>query len=452
MKTLIKLILACCFITLLVFACFSLTGCTSTQPDSHQIPASAAFAQQPTEVEVLLRAYTTLATLHVPPSDPKRLAEAAVRALPRGEAPVPTFTPDAQTNSGLLEQYTRTVFSEQKHGNTLLWEAVRAMITATEDAHTMLISPEQLKAAEPDEDGLPSVYFGAAIGFFPDGRYIVIDVDPSSPTGKAGLKPGDEVLAIDGREAATLRAFDFLFPWRNGTAVMWNVRRPGRNDPVELKVAPFLWLDPIVESRMLEDSVGYVCLKVFLDTKDPLTDSASLVRARLEQLAQAGARSFVFDLRGNGGGMGVEKVFSIFSDGEPVLLIRDRNGKDEMWHREGQTGTGSLPVVLLIDSGTFSAAEMTAYAIQQYKSALIMGSPTGGGLSIPEDIELSDGYVLHYSGKAVVGPVSHSVPSSQRVIPDVVLPERTPEELARGVDRVLSEAVVKAKDLHRHRQ
>jgi carboxyl-terminal processing protease len=406
-------------------------------------------ARQATEVDVLLRAYTTLATLQVSSSDPKRLAEAAVRALPRGAAPAPTFTPETKTNSGLLEQYARAVFAEQKPGDTCLWEAIRAMIAATDDPHTMLFSPEQLKAFEPFFAGLPSVDFGAAMGSLPDGRYIVMDVEPSSPAGKAGLKPGDVVLALDGREASMLSRGDFLVPWRKGTVALWKVRRPGRDDPVELKVTPFPWLVPIVESRMLEDSVGYVRLKVFLETKDPLRDSASLVRARLEQLAHAGARSFVFDLRGNGGGSGTAatRVFSIFSEGEPVLLLRDRNGKDEVLHREGQTGTGSLPVVLLVDSGTFSAAEFTAYALQQYQSALIMGSPTGGGLSIPEDLELADGYVLHYSGRVVVGPVSHGVATNQRVVPDVVLPERTPEELATGVDRVLNAAVAKAKEL-----
>jgi len=404
-------------------------------------------AQHATEVEILLRAYTTLTTLHLPPSDPKRLAEAAVRALPRGAAPIPTFTPDAETDSRLLERYARAVFAEQKPGDTRLWETVKAMITATEDPHTVLFSPEQLKALDPFLNGLPSVENGAAIDFLRDGRYVVTDVDPSSPTGKAGLRPGDVVLAIDGREASALSQVDFLFPWHNGTAVIWKVRRPGLNDPVELKVTPFTWLAPLVDSRMLEDSVGYVRLRFFLGSKDALRDSASLVRVRLEQLTHAGARSFVFDLRGNPGGVGVGEVFSIFSEGEPVLLFRDRNGKDEVWHREGQTGTGSLPVVLLVDSGTFSAAEFTAYALQQYKSALILGSQTGGGLSLPENLELAYGYMLHYSGKAVVGPVCHCVASSQRVVPDVVLPERTPEELATGVDRVLSAAVAKAKEL-----
>lgn len=404
-------------------------------------------AQHATDVEVLLRAYTTLTTLHLPPSAPKRLAEAAVRVLPRGAAPVPTFTPDAETDSRLLERYARAIFAEQKPGNTYLWETVKAMVTATEDPHTLLFSPEQLKAVEPFLSGLPSVENGAAIGFLRDGQYVVTDVDPSSPTGKAGLRPGDVVLVIDGREASALSQVDFLFPWHNGTAVIWKVRRPGLNDPVELKVTPFTWLAPLVDSRMLEDSVGYVRLRFFLENKDALRDSASLVRVRLEQLAHAGARSFVFDLRGNPGGAGVGEVFSVFSEGEPVLLFRDRNGKDEVLHREGQKASGLLPVVLLVDSGTFSAAEFTAYALQQYKSALIMGSQTGGGLSVPDDLELADGYVLHYSGKAVVGPVCHCVASSHRVVPDVVLPERTPEELATGVDRVLSAAVAKAKEL-----
>jgi hypothetical protein len=109
--------------------------------------------------------------------------------------------------------------------------------------------------------------------------------------------------------------------WRNGTAV-WKVRRPGVNDPVELKVTPFTWPAPLVDSRMLDDNVGYVRLKIFVETKDALRDSASLVRVRLEQLAYAGARSFVFDLRGNPGGVGVDKVIPIFFAGEPMLLFR----------------------------------------------------------------------------------------------------------------------------------
>jgi hypothetical protein len=60
---------------------------------------------------------------------------------------------------------------------------------------------------------------------------------------------------------------------------------------------------------------------------------------------------------------------------------------------------------------------------------------------------LADGYVLHYSGRAVVGPVCHCVATGQRIVPDVVLPERTPEELATGVDPVLNAAVTKAKEL-----
>jgi len=404
-------------------------------------------AQHATEVEILLRAYTTLTTLHLPPSDPKRLAEAAVRALPVGAAPVPAFTPDAETDARLLERYARAIFAEQKPGDPRLWEAVRAMVSATEDPHTLLFPPEQMKALIAFVNGVPTVENGAAVGFLRDGRRLVTDVDPSSPTGKAGLRPGDVVLAIDGREASALTQVDFLFPWHTGTAVIWKVRRAGLKDPVELKVTPVTWLTPLVDSRMLEDNVGYVRLRFFLDSKDALRDSAALVRVRLEQLAHAGARSLIFDLRGNPGGSGVEKVFSIFSEGEPVLLFRDRNGKDEVLHREGQKASGSLPVVLLVDSGTFSAAEFTAYALQQYKAALIVGSQTGGGLSVPDDLELADGYVLHYSGKAVVGPVCHCVASGQRIVPDVVLPERTPEELATGVDQVLRAAVAKAKEL-----
>lgn len=195
-------------------------------------------AQHATEVDILLRAYTTLTTLHLPPSDPKRLAEAAVRALPRGAALVPTFTPDAETDSRLLGQYVSAVFAEQKSGDTRLWETVRAMIAATEDPHTMLFTPEQPRAAEPFFAGLPCELTGATFSVSADGAHVVTGVDSSSPTGKAGLKPGDVVLTIDGRKDSTLSGVDRLLPWHNGTAVIWKIRRPGLKDPLELKVTP----------------------------------------------------------------------------------------------------------------------------------------------------------------------------------------------------------------------
>lgn len=302
--------------------------------------AAQTKVQHARETEILLRAYITLATLHLPPSDPKRLAEAAIRPLPRGSAPVPAFTANAETDARLLELYIGAVFAEQKPGDTRLWETVKAMIAATEDPHTMLFSPERLKAAFSFFDGLPSADYGVAIATPPDGRYVVTDVDPSGPAGKAGLKPGDVVLAIDGKEASTLSRVDFLPSWRIGTAEIWEVRRPGLNKPLELKVSLFTWLEPLLDSRLLEDRVGYVRLKIFLDNKDALRDSASLVRERLEQLAHAGARSFVFDLRGNPGGTGVDKVFSIFSDGEPVLLFRDRTVRTTCSTGKGKWGQG----------------------------------------------------------------------------------------------------------------
>src|SRR5262249_13569868 len=157
---------------------------------------------------------------------------------------------------------------------------------------------------------------------------------------------------------------------------------------------------------------------------------------------RAGARALVLDLRGNWGGI-PDAIPSIFTDADPIVLLRDGNGKEEPVARSGAAWPKLPPMVVLVDGGTYSAAEFLAFMLQERKIPPLLGTPTAGGLTGVGDTPLADGYILHVANAVVVSPVSKATRPDHRVTPDVPLAERTPEELAKGVDRQLDAAVAK---------
>lgn len=120
------------------------------------------------------------------------------------------------------------------------------------------------------------------------------------------------------------------------------------------------------------------------------------------------------------------------ADMREVLLVRN-----------GPPWPKPLPMVVMVDGGTYSAAEFLAFALQDRKVAPILGTPTAGGLTGVDDIALADGYILHVASTVVVGASGHAPRPDHRVTPDVSLAERTPEELARGVDAQLEAAAAR---------
>jgi carboxyl-terminal processing protease len=399
------------------------------------LSASSARADAPVDnAQLLVKAYQVLTgPKHILPTDAKAVAQAAVEALSPGSGATAGVGPDATTEVALLERLGHTLQARAD-----VWAAIRAMTVATGDPHTFLFDPSLGPTLTALVEGKPAAGSGATFARLADGRIVVGEVQPGSPAEKAGMKRGDVLAKIDGRVPTSLSDIFILVGRTNRPPIPVTIQRPGSRKLVEVKYRAFEWTQPNVSGgRLLAGKIGYLRFRFFSTT------APDLIRKQLDALGRGGARALILDIRGNWGGI-PDAVPSIFTDGDPIVILRDGTGKEEPLRRTGSAWSKPLPLLVLVDGGTYSAAEFLAYSLQDRKAAVVVGTPTGGGLTGVDDVELADGYVLHVANTLVLGPVSHRASSGHRVVPDKPLAERTPEELAAGVDRQLEAALAEA--------
>ena len=426
---------------LLAVSVLGISCAKPSMPQSPHIPS----ATTDQDAALIVRAYETLTEKHIVPSSPRRLAEIAIAALPGGVDHAAGFGDDPSANARVLAERARVLLA---HATTsagareAVWSAIRAMIVAADDPHAMLFEPGEWASLLDLLQDKPAAAPGAAFTLLGDGRLVTLAVDPSGPADRAGLRAGDIVIAIGVRPVVRLADILDLYGHAAGAKLPVRVQRPTAATPVQLTYTSELWRPPVVESRMVTPEVGYVRLHL-------CTASApALVRAQLDQLQRSSARAIVFDLRGNPGGLASELI-SLFSPADPVSIVRDQAGHEDVVPRHGDAWPHPLPTVVLVDGGTFSAAEMIAFSLDDLGAARVVGRPTAGGLTGVDDTELADGYLLHFANMLVVGARSHLAATGHRVTPDTLLPERSPQEIAAGVDRQLDAAIEIARTVAR---
>lgn len=244
---------------------------------------------------------------------------------------------------------------------------------------------------------------GSVISYRDDLRRCVVAAPyEGMPAAEAGLRLGDVILSVDGKEfekddrqpaADFSSAVSEALRGQPGTPLDIRVRRPGADRPLDFHlVRRTVTLPSITLSRLLNDSVGYIALDQYTE------NTARDVRLALVSLKQQGARRLVLDLRGNVGGLMLEAVnlVNLFVPrGKEIVATR---GKLKETTAAFKTTADPLdldiPVVVLVDGETASAAEITAGALQDYDRAVIMGSRTYGKGLVQETRELPYGTVL----------------------------------------------------------
>jgi carboxyl-terminal processing protease len=301
--------------------------------------------------------------------------------------------------------------------------AVRGMLEATGDDNTGYMDPDGYRLSTQDLGG-SFEGIGAELGIR-DERLIIVSPYEGSPAERAGLRPGDVITQIDGEDAARLTVLEAASKIRGqrGTTVQLRVERPRdastldapsrdalltalpaldqalrANDAqrareaagpvsnalrslagatVELDIA--IVRDTIVltrvEQRMLSDGIGYIRLSQFTRNASSRFDEA------LEELLGADPRALVLDLRRNGGGF-VDEAVAVASQFLPtgsVVFVEERaGGARSEYKARGGGRARSLPLVVLIDSGSASAAEILAAALRDHGRARLVGATTYG--------------------------------------------------------------------------
>lgn len=263
-------------------------------------------------------------------------------------------------------------------GSPILYrKAVEGMLYELEDPYTTLLAPEQLGRLNEATSGN---YAGVGIqADVRDGWLVVIAPMPGSPADRAGIQPGDRIVEIDGRSARgwTLEEATHAFRGRSGTSLSIRIERPGVAAPMPYTlVRQPLHQSAVRRVAMLANGVGYIDLKAFSDsTTREVTRSINALLAR-------GMKSLVVDMRSNPGGLldqGLSVSDLFLSRGQRIVSLRGRtSGVNRDYTDSTAQRWPALPLVILVDDRSASAAEIVAGALQDHDRALLIGEPTYG--------------------------------------------------------------------------
>jgi carboxyl-terminal processing protease len=268
----------------------------------------------------------------------------------------------------------------------LMQGAIRGMLDSVGDPHTAYMNPEEYRQTN---TSLLGKYEG--IGAYVDirGDYLkIISPMPGSPAEKAGLRPGDTVIKVDGDDMTgvngNLVLSRILGP--AGTDVTLTIVRDGENEPFDVTITRAAIKVASVESEMLDDDIAYINILTYGD------ETAKDVHQALIELLAKNPKGLILDLRYNTGGY-LEAAIDIVSEFIPsgtVMYEEYGDGTRKTFEARGKGVAYDIPMVVLVNEGSASASEITAGAIQDLDRGELVGVTTYGKGSVQNWVELKD--------------------------------------------------------------
>ncbi len=319
--------------------------------------------------------------------------------------------------------------------------AIDGMLKALGDPHTMYIDPE---SKESGIDVITGAFEGIGARVEQDplsGDIVIVAPFSGSPAERAGIRPGDRLLAVDGESTAGWTVAQAVRRIRGprGTSVTLTVQhRDGTTEQVTIVrdriVIPTVTVRPVTDSagRQLPD---IALVQIEQITEQTVPDLAQTLR----DLKSRGTRGLVLDLRVNPGGSlnATINVADMFLDGGVILTEVERGGTERTFQaRPGGEGTG-LPMVVLVGPGSASGAEVLAAALRDNNRAILIGEKTFGKATVNQLHDLSDGGALYVTVARWLTPRRELI-EGIGVSPDIQV---STEERPGGRDLALETAV-----------
>ena len=205
------------------------------------------------------------------------------------------------------------------------------------------------------------------------------------------MKIGDKVIKVDNKDIIALTSTDAvkLLKGEKGTKVVLDVIREGTKGTFKVEIIRDEIKLEFVESKMLDNKVGYVSLLRFGN------NTGQEIEAHIKKLQAQGMKSLIFDLRSNpGGSLGeAQDISSLFIKQKLVVLLKYKDGSKKEYNRTFQN-LGDFPLVVLVNGGSASASEIVTGALKDYKRALIIGEKTFGKGIVQQIIPIGDGETI----------------------------------------------------------
>jgi carboxyl-terminal processing protease len=349
-----------------------------------------------------------------------------------------------------LKQFTRALeliranYVEEPDTKELIQGAIRGMVSSL-DPHSSYMTERAFKEINMDIKG---EFQGVGIQIsIKNQQLMVIAPIEDTPADRAGIAAGDKILKINDEWTKDLSIEEAVDKMRGpkGTTVRLLLFRDGWDKPKEFKIVRDVIKVQSVKSRMLENGIGYVKIIQFQG------QTASELDKALRKLEEKGMKELVLDMRNNPGGLldSSVDVSSIFLPKDKLVVYIQGRRKDD---RKDFLAEGSdprqYPVVVLVNSGSASASEIVAGALQDQKRAVIIGTQTFGKGSVQTVFPLEGGTGIRLTTAKYYTPSGRSI-QNVGIAPDIevklpVVKEGTNGEVPAG------HVIVREKDLERH--
>ena len=302
-----------------------------------------------------------------------------------------SYVENANAHKNKEEKNKKTSQDAQKSTKvtkkSLMQGALKGMLESLDDPHSVYFTSEELRSFQEDIKG-KYVGVGMVIQKKVGEPLTVVSPIEDGPAYKAGIKPKDQIVEIDGESTYNLTSEEASkrLKGKANTSVKVKVYREAnkltkvfelKRETIELKY---------VKSKMLEGGIGYLRLTQFGDNVYPDMKKA------LEGLQAKGMKALILDLRSNPGGeLGQSiKIASMFIEKGKIVSTRQKKGEETVYSREGKY-FGNFPMVVLINGGSASASEIVSGALKDYKRATLIGEKSFGKGSVQTLLPLPDG-------------------------------------------------------------
>ena len=353
---------------------------------------------------------------------------AAVRAddVPSPVDPDAAETPPRTVPLAEIQRYVavyraiQDAYVEPLDDQALMKAALRGLL-ADLDPHSAYLEKEDAEALAEQTEGTYSGV-GVEIEQRPDRSILVVAPIDGTPAQRAGLRAGDVIIAIDGQALASEGADAASRELRGepGSKVTLTFLRPGDTAPRDLVLVRETIRVASVTSRELEPGYGYLRISTFQTDTGP-----EVVRqlTRLNRREAGPLRGLVLDLRSNPGGLlnaAVEAADAFLDDGLIVRTQGRLSFSNASFHAKPGDLLAGAPVVVLVDAGTASAAEVLAGALRDQGRATVMGSRTFGKGSVQTVVPLDNGDSVKLTTARYFTPSGDSI-QARGIRPDVLL-------------------------------
>lgn len=294
--------------------------------------------------------------------------------------------------------------------------AYRTMLEAIDDRWSYYMTADEFTAYKEYQS---NSYTGIGITIMPDenGEYLMISgITEDSPADRAGVHIGDKLQSLDNASLAGLSASEIkdIITSKNGEEFELGLITTDGSE-VTVTVSTEVVFTKPVKYEMLDGDIGYVKIKNFED------GSGSEAVEAVDYLISNGATGIVFDVRNNPGGKLSEllKILDhLLPEGEVFVSVNE-NGEETVKYSDAECV--NIPMTVLVNANSYSAAEFFAEALSEFDVASIVGSNTTGKSRSQINIFLDDGSAIHLSTNGYLTPKRTDLAEQGGIVPDVVI-------------------------------